>query len=880
MKRIYALPIRSQLLIIILIIALPAIFLIIVTGIQDRSNAIKDAYRISDLLAERIASEQRNRTYAAEQLLFTLAQIPGVREKKKERLEQLLKKIQSSNPEYANILAANLDGKVWASVFELPPPAEINDRRYFKNALSSGKLSSGEYVQSKSLNKPVLHFAYPYLDISEKTGGVISVAFYFTLFEDILKNRRLPDGTSFLLIDHNGIIMFHPLSPESVGRHYPVEAYKRMYDDPDKCSYRGKGNSGKEFFITYKKIRLETETAPYMYIRVGVPVSSVLATANRTLIRNISILSFFLTASFLLAYLVGKRSIADRIKLLQNAAHKLADGEQQIIVSDSVSGGELGSLAESFDKMALNLVEREQIIKESEARLRSITDSALDGILMIDKNEIISFWNPAAEKILGYSIEEAIGKTLHELLAPKSEDDQNQAYFPFFCDAGKLHLSGKMLELDTMRKDGQEITISILFSSVVLYDGYYAVGILRDITDWKRYQDELIKARHSAEAANRAKSEFLANMSHEIRTPMNGVLGMTQLLRFTETSAEQKEYLESLEQSCKNLLELINDILDLSKIEAGKLELEETDFSPIRTVREVIDNQSPRIKLKGLKLTTNFQEPMPKLVRGDSLRFKQILLNILGNAIKFTEKGTINISFCVSNLQQNHCTLKVTISDTGIGIAPETVEKIFNPFEQADNSTTRIYGGSGLGLTICRRLVTQMNGKIWADSKLGEGSTFVVEIPFAVRIKESKLFSEPVDNTDIKVMDRELNLLVAEDSRLNAKTIKAMLHHIGHQADVAVNGQQALDMLHKKNYDCILMDISMPVMDGSLATETIRKQEAATGGHIPIIALTANALLGDRERFLAQGFDGYISKPVDIKHLSDEIIRVISESNN
>ena len=880
MKRIYALPIQRQLLIVTLIIALPAIILIIVTGIQDRTQAIKDAYRISELLAERIASEQKNRATAAEQMLYTIAQIPGVREKKKARLEPLLKKIQGSNPEYANIIVSDLDGKVWSSVFVPPPPSTINDRRYFKNALSTGKLSSGEYVQSKSLEKPVLHFAYPYLDMSEKIGGVISVAFSLKNYEKIIKNDGLPGGTSFLLLDHKGVIMFHPLLPESVGKHYSEELFKEMSAGPDEYSYRGKGNSGKEFFIAYKKIRLDSEATPYMYVRVGIPTSTTLASANRTLIRNFSTLTIFLIGSFLFAYLIGKHSIADRIKLLQLAAHRLAEGKEQVLVSDSVSGGELGSLAESFDKMALKLAEREQRITESETRLSGITDSALDGILMIDTDGIISFWNPAAEKILGYSVEEAVGKNLHKLLASKSEYNQNQTCFPVFCPEEKPHPSGKTLELDVLRKDGQEITISLLFSRVLLYGGYYAVGILRDITDWKRYQDELIKARHLAEAANHAKSEFLANMSHEIRTPMNGVLGMAQLLRFTETSVEQKEYLDSLEQSCKNLLELINDILDLSKIESGKLELEETDFSPIRTVQEVIDNQSPRIKLKGLKLTTDFQEPMPKLVRGDSLRFKQILLNILGNAIKFTEKGTIHISFSTSDWQQNHCTLKVMISDTGIGISPDVLEKIFNPFEQADNSTTRLYGGSGLGLTICRRLVTLMEGKIRADSKPGQGSIFVIEIPFTVRTKEPEAVSKPTDNIEIKTSNDSLRILVAEDSRLNASTIRAMLKYIGHQSDIAQNGQQALDMVHKKNYDCILMDISMPVMDGSLATDTIRKQEEITGGHIPIIALTAYALNGDRERFIAQGFDGYTSKPVDIKQLSDEITRVMSNNNH
>ncbi len=875
MRPFSAVSIRAQLVLITLIIALPAIVIIIYLGVHQRKNAVDDAYQLTRLIAERIASEQKNMAAAAEQLLVTLAQMPEIRQQNRGRVQHLLHTLNELNPQYANILVTDLTGKTWAAVFMPPPPSMLDDRRYFKHAISSGRLSSGEYVVSKSMtNKPVFHFAYPYRDTTGKIAGVIVVAFRLDTYSTVLKNSPLPKGTNFLLLDHAGVIMHRALEPEKIiGKKYPEAAFQEMLVGPDEQSYRGMASFGDERFISYRKIRLQGETDPYMYVRVGVPVKSTLAAADQTILKSIAFFGAFLCGAFLLAYLIGKRSIVDRIVLLEQASQRLADGEMQIQVASAVSGGEIGHLAQSFDRMAQQLSEREQVIRESEARLRSITDSAQDAILMMDSHGAITFWNPAAETILGYHLDEALGENLHELLAPARYQSIFEAAFPGFVQSGKGTAVGRTVELAARRKDGQEIAISLSLSSVFLKGAWHAVGILRDITELKQYQEELLEARHSAESANRAKSEFLANMSHEIRTPMNGVIGMAQLLRFTQPTSEQAEYLDNLELSCKNLLELINDILDLSKIESGRLELESAAFSLRRCIHEVLTNQSARVEQKGLQLSADLDEQLPDLVLGDSLRFKQILLNLLGNAIKFTETGSITVTAQLLSKADSGCVFRLMICDTGIGMTSEALGRIFNSFEQADSSTTRIYGGSGLGLSICRRLTELMGGRIWAESVLGKGSTFFVELPFVIQHGAGEKADAPACR-DLAGVTRSLKVLVAEDNKLNADTIIAMLKRMGHEVEVASNGREALEKWHASAVHCVLMDIQMPVMDGYLAAATMREQEQKMGGHTPIIAMTAHALHGDRERFLAEGFDGYVSKPVDMQMLAEELKRV------
>ena len=414
------------------------------------------------------------------------------------------------------------------------------------------------------------------------------------------------------------------------------------------------------------------------------------------------------------------------------------------------------------------------------------------------------------------------------------------------------------------------------------------VGIGSDVTIEHRTRRALEAATREAESASRGKSAFLANLSHEIRTPLNAILGMCELTLDTQLDVNQRGYLTTLQSSAESLLELLNDVLDLSRIEAGRLELDEVDFNLADLLRETMQQMSVLGEQKNLAIYLHLSPELPHWFHGDPLRLRQIITNLVGNAIKFTRQGEVAVDVSSDDLTADRLTLLFRVRDTGIGVAPENLKRIFDAFTQADTSTTRGYGGTGLGLAISSELVELMNGDIGVESQPGRGSTFHVSLPLRRAAKPG--VTEPTASAiDLAggsqlttqrqrgaSSNRPLHVLVADDYAPNQVFASKVLEKRGYQVTVVQNGAEALLELERGAFDVVLMDVQMPVMDGLQTTAAIRQRERSTHDHLPIVALTAYAMKGDRDRCIEAGMDGYLSKPLQVNELL-KLIKSLTE---
>lgn len=657
----------------------------------------------------------------------------------------------------------------------------------------------------------------------------------------------------------------------------------------------------------------------------------------------------------------------------------------------------------------------EAALRESEERYRWLIDNTLDIITVLNADGSVAYSSPAVERLLGYEPREGGVRHFLEHLHP----DEAPSLVAAFAQAIQQKDEIGSIQFRVRRSDGAWLVLEAVGKVLRTQSGEVKILVSsRDITERKQIEKELARAKETAESANRAKSEFLANMSHEIRTPMNGVIGMTELLLDTELTPEQREYAGTVRSSAETLLGVLNDILDFSKIEAGKLDLEQVDFSLRESLGDVMKTLALRAHQKGLELLYDVKPDVPDGLRGDPTRFRQVIVNLVGNAVKFTERGEVSVEVRCEEAGEespDKCVVHVKVRDTGIGVPPDKQRLIFEAFSQADASTTRHYGGTGLGLAISRQLVALMEGKMWVESAVGQGSTF----HFTVRLERSQTLVAPAlvlptqlqglrvlvvddnatnrcilydllsawqmqpvlassaqealvllheacarghafpliltdahmpemdgftlverikhepqlagaaimmltssDQKGEKVRCRELgisvylikpvrpsellrairkalgqegtataqqehaalpqkrqrplHILLAEDNAVNQKLAVRLLEKQGHTVVVVGDGRKALAALTSDHFDVVLMDVQMPEMDGFEATALIRTQERTARTHLPIIAMTAHAMKGDRERCLAAGMDDYVSKPLKARDLFAALERVMT----
>ncbi len=544
-----------------------------------------------------------------------------------------------------------------------------------------------------------------------------------------------------------------------------------------------------------------------------------------------------------------------------------------------------------------NITERKRS-ERTVYRQRNFLSKAIEnlpvGVFAKDVRDDYRFtiWNARMESIFGVSREQVVGLTDQELFP-----DPKEALLYRETDEGVMR-GGRIVDIPEERVTTSRGGILAHTIKVPIHgqDGTpeTLLGILEDITEKRAAEDRLNStlealetAKKAAEHANRAKSELLANMSHEIRTPMNAIIGMAGLLEDTGLNEDQREYLDTIRISSEILMALINDILDFSKIEAGKLELESIDFDIVDTVENVLEMFTAKAREKGLTLSRETSAGVPSRLRGDSARLSQILMNLVGNAVKFTETGGVTVRLLCDSETEAQATIRVEVIDTGIGIPEDRLDGLFQPFSQGDSSMSRKYGGTGLGLAISAHLARIMGGELSVRTRVGEGATFwftmVLEKGDDVRRTEESRREKGVKSSaggtatppaDADEAVSPLKILLVEDNPANRKVGLGILKKLGYTADTAENGREALDAARETAYDLILMDIQMPEMDGFEATRRLREADVrATRPDVPVIAMTAHAMKGDRDRCLAAGMDDYVAKPIGPERLRDAIDR-------
>ncbi len=583
-----------------------------------------------------------------------------------------------------------------------------------------------------------------------------------------------------------------------------------------------------------------------------------------------------------LAWWLLNRHVLSPLRTLETTLSLRAEGDYQIRASLQADD-EIGRLAESLNHLFNEIEAEERARASAEINLRrthlfqqALLNSAGLSFISTDKDGVIQLFNPYAEQLLGFHSDDMVGWStpaeIHdpEEVAARAEQLSQELGIPVEAGFEAFIAKARLGQPDTNEwtyicKDGSRVPVSLTVTAIHDDAGQLTgyLGIAQDISERKRAEEALRQAKEAAEAASRAKSDFLAVMSHEIRTPMNGVLGMAQLLQQTPLTGQQRQYAQAIRQSGEALLSVINDILDFSKIEAGKLELEPIPFDLEKELHDVLQLLAPAAHEKHLELLFNYPIDCPRQLIGDSTRVRQIALNLVGNALKFTECGHVLVSV-TGRSEHGHAKLRFSVRDTGQGIPADKQERLFKPFSQADSSTTRTHGGTGLGLAICKRLVEMMNGQIGVESRLGEGSEFWLE------------FSLPLDaQPSHPAASQPWRVMIVDDSPINRQILVEMAQHWGletREADSAAACMQALRQ--DPHVDILLLDHMMPEEDGASLCKRLRAEPTLSS--LPIILLSSSTEAGDLERMSNIGIDYYLSKPMRSSQVLEAIERSLS----
>lgn len=757
------------------------------------------------------------------------------------------------------------------------------------------KLDAGEtYYSDVSLNReygviqvphlPVLRMATPVVDsVGAVTGVMVLNLSTERLFEGIVS---VAGGVQRAIVDTQGYYIKSDDDSKTFGADLGFD-YSLSTEEPYMAEVARLQNN----FIRYDEKEKELEgfqkvffsprdQTRYWLLTFHVPENVVFSDIVTSL-QKMLILSFLigLLSIVYIVWFISKR-ILTPVLTISVAHDQLKSGDLTVRVDESSARDEFLPLYSGLNAFAENQqLATTQLTNEVAAqtkRLSAVIDNIVDGIITISERGVIETFNPAARRIFGYSNEEVIGQNI-KMLMPEPYRREHDGYLDNYINTGVKKVIGIGREVIGRRKDGTNFPMELGISELSVDGVRHFVGITRDITERHNAESDLHQAKLNAEAASQSKSEFLASMSHEIRTPMNGVIGMLHLLSKEPMSAKQRHYTETAKSSADSLLTLINDILDISKIEAGKLSIEQIDFDLRGLFKDLSEAMAQRVQDQGLEFILDISGIQNQMVQGDPGRIRQILTNLLGNAVKFTQQGEIVVRASLSDIDgdDNNLQLRCDVIDTGIGIASDKLDQLFELFTQADSSTTRQYGGTGLGLSIVRQLCQLMGGDVDVRSEQGKGSRF----GFSLKLGRSKVLLPPIPSIDMA----NLSLLIVDDNQTNLAVLSGLLEQKSIAVSACSSGVECLSLLERRTLESdrcpfrvAILDMQMPTMDGAELAKIIRNNPHYNG--MSLVMMTSMGARGDAHYYADIGFAAYLHKPTIAQDLYDALALILVSS--
>ncbi|MBP9023418.1 MAG: PAS domain S-box protein [Spirochaetes bacterium] len=781
-----------------------------------RKTAVETAKTETQRLADNIAIEQKNLEASAEQLISVMSQLPYLKNKNKKRMTTILINTVKLNPQYTNLLVAGKNGEVWAHGLPIASTFNASDRRYFINALSSGKTSSGEFIRSRLTSQPVFNLASAYKNAQNEIDGVFIVAFTLGYYNETLRLSPLSPHAHFMLLDHKGIIIYSSFEKEKyVGTEYNRNNFNEMIKGPDIKTYSGQVSSfGVKSILSYRKLRLAGENTPYLYIRVAVPEKEVLAEANMIMVRNILFFTLSLCAALALAWFAGKRSIADRIDMLEKASRKMADGDLNVNISTLDTGGEIGKLGQTFRDMAEKLKARETALAESENNYRTIFNTNKDALFIHNAStgKIIEV-NDSVLEMFSFTREEIIGKDVTGMSFKESShtSKESQELMRKTFNEGP-----QTFEWLSKRKNGESFWTEVILSSAIINKTNCIIAAVRDITERKEAEEERKKLQNQLYQVQKMESvgQLAGGIAHDFNNILATIMGYGSIMQDSMKEDDpNRESLEEIMNSADRAANLTQSLLAFSRkqlINPKEIEINEHILR--------IEKFLTRIIGEDIILTTDLYSE--KLwIYADATQIEQVLMNIAANARDaMPSGGRLIISTYSEFLKEDdvitigyglsgECAV-IEISDNGTGMDEETRKKIFDPF-----FTTKETGkGTGLGLSIVYGIIRQNKGHISVYSEKGKGTTFRIYLPLITAEKKS----EPSSLKEISINGGVETILLAEDNETLREINSKVLKNYGYTVISAENGEEAILKFreNKDRIDIIILDIIMPKKNG------------------------------------------------------------------